>query len=59
MRVIKLSEDEYNILKNLLAKSPITVGDVSAVIPIINKIGAAEVIEDGKQICELSRNKQD
>ena len=57
MRVIKLSEDEYNILKNLLAKSPITVGDVPAVIQIINKISAAEVIEDGKQICELSGNK--
>ena len=57
MRVIKLSEDEYGFLKNLLAKSPITVGDVPAVIPIINKIGAAEVIEDGKQICELSRNE--
>ena len=57
MRVIKLSEDEYGILKNLLAKSPITVGDVPAVIPIMNKICAAEVIEDGKQICELSRNE--
>lgn len=57
MRVIKLSEDEYGVLKNLLAKSPITVGDVPAVIQIINKIGAAEVIEDGKQICELSRNE--
>jgi len=57
VRVIKLSEDEYNILKNLLAKSPITVGDVPAVILIINKIGAAEVIEDGKQIRELSRNE--
>jgi hypothetical protein len=57
VRVIKLSEDEYGILKNLLTKSPITVGDVPAVIQIINKIGAAEVIEDGKQICELSRNE--
>lgn len=57
MRVIKLSEDEYGILKNLLAKSPMTVGDVPAVIPIINKISAAEVIEDGKQIRELSRNE--
>ena len=57
MRVIKLSEDEYGILKNLLTKSPITVGDVPVVIPIINKICAAEVIEDGKQICELSRNE--
>ena len=57
MKIIKLTDEELNNLKVFLGRCDLKGNEVSAFLSILNKINNAEVIEDGKQIRELSRNE--
>ncbi len=57
MKIIKLTDEELNNLKVFLGRCDLKGNEVPAFLSILNKINNAEVIEDGKQICELSRNE--
>ena len=57
MKIIKLTDEELNNLKVFLGRCDLKGNEVPAFIAILNKINNPEVIEDGKQIRELSRNE--
>jgi hypothetical protein len=57
MKIIKLTDEEINNLKVFLGRCDLKGNEVPAFIAILNKINNPEVIEDGKQIRELSRNE--